>query len=176
MKTSDAGKFYKYLKDKDWKEVTITLVENYPCSTKDELMARETHYIEQYLNDPLCLNSNCALPTPASIARTIANGNARKAEYTICECGATVTRGYMNQHIKMKSHCEAMGLPFVDATAIRSAEALERQKQRAKEREHALIICECGAEIKYGSRFLHRKSKIHATRMLEQEPSLPPVE
>ncbi len=168
IKKGTTSKVYTYLKNKDWKDVKITLLEAYPCNSKDELTARETFYIEPELNNPLCLNSRCAIPTEQSILKTKEKSYKRKTDILTCECGAEVTRGYMNQHIKMKAHCEALGIEY-NKTSIRSEESLAKGKERAKEREHSTITCECGTTIKYGSRYLHRKSKAHQEAIADLE-------
>lgn len=160
IKKGKTSKLYTYLKDKDWKDVTIELVELYPCNTKDELTAKETKWIEPELNNPLCLNSRCALPTPSSIQKQKDKNSKTKSEKIICECGATIANGYKSQHIKMKSHIEKLGLTPIN-TKIRSVESLTKQKENAKKRDHTNITCDCGAIIKYGSLYLHKKSKEH---------------
>jgi len=51
--TSDA---YKYINRIGWENVTIELLEVYPCKTKTELVKKEDDYIKQHIQDPMCLN------------------------------------------------------------------------------------------------------------------------
>ena len=39
-----------------WDDVSIELVEEYPCKSKKELYAREQYYVAQSKHDKLCLN------------------------------------------------------------------------------------------------------------------------
>ena len=38
-------------------EITIELIEDFPCSNKKELNIREDYYIRKHIHDPLCLNT-----------------------------------------------------------------------------------------------------------------------
>jgi hypothetical protein len=53
------SKFYTHMRGL-WNEATITLIENYPCSTRRELLDREDVLIRQSLGDPFCLNTQGA--------------------------------------------------------------------------------------------------------------------
>ena len=41
-------KLYEYINDIGWDNVTIELIEEYPCETKKELNTREKYYINQF--------------------------------------------------------------------------------------------------------------------------------
>jgi hypothetical protein len=49
---------YKHINIIGWDNVTIELLECYPCKTKDELQKKEDEYIKKHLEDPLCLNEH----------------------------------------------------------------------------------------------------------------------
>ena len=51
---------YIHIKNIGWDNVTIKLIENYPCDLKQQLNEKEDYYIMQYKNDPFCLNENRA--------------------------------------------------------------------------------------------------------------------
>lgn len=59
-KLSEEGvnKVYEYINDIGWDNVTIELIEEYPCHTKRELNIREKYHISQAKNDKMCLNFN----------------------------------------------------------------------------------------------------------------------
>lgn len=155
------SKLYTYLEDKDWNDVKIELIENYPCSSVDELHKRETEFIEPHLNNPLCLNSRCALPTEKSVMLQKEKNNKRKQDIIECEvCKISCTRGYMNQHVKSKTHCEMIGVEY-NPTAIRSKEALQKQKEQSIIRGKEKIKCDCGVEISKASLRIHKKSDKH---------------
>jgi hypothetical protein len=154
------SKLYTYLKDKNWTEVRMVLIEEFPCETRDALNARETHYIEPHLENPYCLNSRVALPTPISLEKQTKKRSLKRSETEVCECGLEIAHGYKSQHITRRIHCERMGIPY-EPQQLRSAESLARQTQRASERAKMVVKCECGASITYGSMYLHKKSKAH---------------
>lgn len=47
---------YQYINTIGWENVTIELVEYYPCDTKDHLDKKEDDYLKQHIEDPMCLN------------------------------------------------------------------------------------------------------------------------
>ena len=53
---SGVNKVYEYINTIGWDDVIIECIEEYPCQTKKELLAREKHYLHQAKNDKLCLN------------------------------------------------------------------------------------------------------------------------
>ena len=48
---------YNHIKSVGWENVTIELVELFPCETKDQLLQREAWHISEHKNDDLCLNT-----------------------------------------------------------------------------------------------------------------------
>ena len=115
--------------------VAIELIENFPCTSKQELNIRERYWIE---TTPNCINTNipgrtckeryATNPTykakhreymkkPEQVQKRKeiratdewkAKDKARRtAEYT-CECGAVVTVHSKGKHLKTKKHTEAM--------------------------------------------------------------------
>ena len=50
------NKVYEYINDIGWENVTIELVEDYPCQSKKELSAREKKHAKEASENPLCLN------------------------------------------------------------------------------------------------------------------------
>lgn len=171
MERKPEQKVYAYMASVGKEKVSIELVEAFPCANKNELTARENYHIEMYKKNIKCLNTRGAILTEESKKDTIDKNNARKAELITCECGAEVARGYLHQHIKMKCHFEALGIPYIKQ-AIRSKEAINKQKENASIREKKDVICECGAKVKYGSLYLHKKSKAHQNALTTPLPSL----
>jgi group I intron endonuclease len=48
---------YNHIKTIGWDNVTIELIELFPCEDRTQLLARETFFITKYKQDPLCLNT-----------------------------------------------------------------------------------------------------------------------
>ena len=57
-------KVYKYINSIGWDNVTIELIENFPCDNRDTLLEREDYYIAMVYDDPLLLNMRRAVMTP----------------------------------------------------------------------------------------------------------------
>jgi len=56
-KNTDTNNAYKHINTIGWDNVMITLVELFPCETKQQLLQRESWFIDEHKNDPLCLNT-----------------------------------------------------------------------------------------------------------------------
>lgn len=81
----------------------ISLIENYPCKSSNELRQRERFYIE---NLP-CVNEK--IP------------NRTRKEKITCECGREISFGYRNQHIKRKFHTDFVA----NSVSVNSKESKE---------------------------------------------------
>lgn len=90
----------------------IELLENYPCSNKEELSKKEGEYIRSHN----CCNKNMAGRTKQQCREVLAEyqkgyREANReviAEYqkekVICECGSEVCKGVMARHKKTQKH------------------------------------------------------------------------
>jgi hypothetical protein len=58
-KTHDT-RVYEYCKRVGWKNITMELIEDYPCDSSQELHEREEYHLEPVRGDPFCLNVNRA--------------------------------------------------------------------------------------------------------------------
>lgn len=56
MSKEGVNKIYEYINQIGWENVTIELLEDFPCQSKKELSAREKTLAKEAKNDPLCLN------------------------------------------------------------------------------------------------------------------------
>jgi hypothetical protein len=50
-------KLYKKLTQHKWEDLKFTVVENYQCNNRQELLEQENYYIKQYIKDSFCLNT-----------------------------------------------------------------------------------------------------------------------
>jgi hypothetical protein len=105
--------------------VQITLLEAYPCNTKDELLARERHYIE--LHREIIVNKNIPTRTDKEIKEkknqyyknnkeqmseqhkqyyknNKDNIKERRTQQITCECGRTITIQVKAKHEQSKKH------------------------------------------------------------------------
>ena len=92
--------------------VSIELIEQYPCNNKYELWARERIYIEFMLNNfthrVIC---NKSIPNrtykeyyQASKEYWAERRRERENEKFNCDCGGRYTRGHKAQHLRSKKH------------------------------------------------------------------------
>ena len=56
-KNTETNDTYNHIKTIGWDNVTINLVEIFPCETKQQLLQREMWFIGEHKNDILCLNA-----------------------------------------------------------------------------------------------------------------------
>lgn len=95
----------------DGRTVAIELIEAFPCETREQLLARERHWLEA---TPTAINRN----TPGGLgwkearARRQVDHDAYMAEYRqlkyTCECGAEITRAEKARHERSKKHLNSV--------------------------------------------------------------------
>ncbi len=109
----------KYCSSKEilvFDDAQIVLIENFPCNSKNELAARERHFIE--LNKDVCVNIQVPGRTIKEYnqtqkvkdkekARGKVRNNLRRLIKYDCECGTLqVTKCQKNRHNKSQKHQE----------------------------------------------------------------------
>ncbi len=55
-KTENAQHCHKYFNSINWQNTEIELLENFNCTTRNELLYKETEFIHKEINNPFCLN------------------------------------------------------------------------------------------------------------------------
>jgi len=88
----------------DLGDVEITLLELYPCTSKDELHAREGEWIRE--NKDICINkrNGMGLARKEQFANYRANNKAKILQKITCECGQIYTAANKQRHISRKYH------------------------------------------------------------------------
>ena len=93
----------------------ITLIESFPCKSKDELYARESYYIKSIV----CVNKT----VPTRTKKEYYNDNSGKIKTKAleryydnnfkitCDCGSVVTNCKKTRHYKTKKHQEYLKIP-----------------------------------------------------------------
>jgi len=86
-------------------EVEIILLETYPCNSKDELIAREKHWMDQYNN---LVNKCRPVITEQERKQHKKQYRQKTADYTQekfkCECGGEYTRQHRFVHARTIKH------------------------------------------------------------------------
>ena len=105
----------------DWSTVSIKVIEEFECETKDDQYKKESEYITSFLNDPCCLNRRRPVltedqrkepPKPRPLykqqyweAHKEVITASRRQE-VVCDCGATVSKWNIARH--KRSSCKAV--------------------------------------------------------------------
>ena len=116
-------KIYQAFSKHGMQNFYIELLEKYPCSSKEELLAREGYWIR---NEKPSLNTNIAGRTDAEYAKDNkerCDENKRRYyeknkeliyqrnnERIQCECGCTVTKMNMQRHKATEKHKKKMNI------------------------------------------------------------------
>lgn len=128
---------YKCIRENGgWNAWDMILIENYPCNNKNELHARERHFIEE-----LKSNLNKVIPT-----RTLQEYNIDNKERL-----NKISREYHEKHKDVQNQ--------------KNKNNYEKNKVQVRAKMNEVIICECGKNYTYGNRHRHWKSKIHLARI-----------
>jgi hypothetical protein len=127
--------------------VQITLLEAYPCETKDELLAKEKYWIEQYKDN--IVNKNIPI-------RTIDEKKEIRKKHD---------KKYYEEYKekiseKQKKYCEENKQIIIE----KAKKYYEENKEKAKkyyEENKQIIICECGSNIQLVCKARHERTKKH---------------
>ncbi len=86
-------------------DVEIILLETYPCNSREELVAREKHWMEQYNN---LVNKSRPVITEQERKEHKKQYALKKYNYTnekhICECGGEYTTQHITTHERTQKH------------------------------------------------------------------------
>jgi hypothetical protein len=89
-------------------DYTVSILEEYPCDTKEQLLERESFYINL---TPNCVNSQCPVIDKDKFSHKN-YGQAYLKEYgkltMVCECGEEIKKRNRCIHIKSAKHFEQM--------------------------------------------------------------------
>lgn len=157
---------YQHLLPIGWNNVRMILIENYPCSSKYELNAREQYWIDELKPE---LNSCKTTETSEEYRIRKARKEGRREYYLInkekykkseakklkdkekitCPCGVVVSRKGTTRHKRSQAHIE-----WVNTTGY-----VEPVKQLI---DHKVIVeCDCGVSLKRDGMLRHTRSKQH---------------
>ena len=90
-----------------YEDAKIILVENYPCNTKYELLAREQFYID----NNICVNKQKTIRASSNneyYKQYYADNKEiiqeRKNQNIKCDCGSSVRKDHKSKHLKTNKH------------------------------------------------------------------------
>lgn len=64
MSRKEASRVYRHINELGWDKVSIILIEEFSCESRDQLRRREHEIIQVSRDDPLCLNTYAAYRSP----------------------------------------------------------------------------------------------------------------
>lgn len=161
----------------EYDDAIIELIENYPCESKQELLAREGYYIK---NNPKCINKHiaCGLSKSDYDKRRWATNqsdvkNYKSIKHGCLICGGNYTNRGRADHIQSKKHLEAFHKNEFDREINKNMIVWTNQsiaREQAKkdngittlaERFTKTIECECGGS--------HINKLCHKTRHINSK-------
>ena len=127
-------------------DAKIYLVENYPCNSKEELLAREGYYIK----NNVCVNKK--IP-----------GRDRKQYYNDNKEQIFKQRKQYHQEHKedVKKHRKQYYQENKEDILKHQNEYREKNRQLIRDRKRQKHICECGNIVLYSDKSRHLKTAIH---------------
>ena len=143
---SNANKYPDNKKNKhflsiNW-DVNIDLIKEINTNSLKELRVIENNYIQQFINCPLCLNTNDA----------IMNKEKRK------KC---IRDNSKNYYINNKSKIKLNHDEYYEKNKNKYKDFYNNNINEIKERKSQIINCICGKEITINNKARHEKSKVH---------------
>jgi len=132
-------KVYQHLNVIGWENVHIVLIENYPCTSKEELFSRERYWMEQLKSE-----LNVRLPIITSDERQQNQKKARK-----------------NWNMKNINHVKAYKIKYDNEHPDKTKARVELRAQRCH--------CICGGKHTHQHVSEHRKSQKHIKFMSQQK-------
>ena len=141
--------------------ISIILVENYPCQSKAELEARERYYIE----NNICINKNIPTRTDKEYYednkeiikeykkewRNNNKENIKKYSKNYYEINKDTINEYKKDYIEKNK----------DIIKLKKHNYYENIKEELLEKYKTIIVCECSKKYTYNHKVRHMRSKFH---------------
>ena len=120
---------YEYCKRVGWENITIELIEDYPCDSSKELHEREEYHLAPVREDPLCLNTIRAFLTPEVRKMAVKQYYEENREQLVSY-----------QEVYREEHPDRVAVFQAAYKASRRTELAEKQRAYAKEHREELSI------------------------------------
>lgn len=137
---------YKLFDEYGLENCKIVLIENYPCESKDELRAREAHYIKSFE----CVNKNI----PGRTDKEYREDNKNK----IAERDKQWYENNRNKILEQKKQYYEVNK---DKIADKDKRYYENNKNKILEKKKIKYTCICGSCICKGDKVRHGRTKKH---------------
>jgi len=129
-------------------DAIITLIEAYPCESKEQLLAKERYHIE--LNKDICVN------------KQIPSRTQKEYQETNKEHLAQIGKEYREAN---KEHIAQIGKEYREANKDKLKEIKKTYYDANKEKIKEKITCECGGRYTLTSKLKHNRTKKHLAYM-----------
>jgi len=153
---------------------SYSMVEPYPCNSKQELHARERYWIENFD----CINKVVPGRTNKEYYQ---DTRAQRKEYEVdyyVKNKEKIKEQKAEHYIKNKEELNKKSREYhainKEELNNKKAEYYTKNKEKISKENATKIVCECGSEINKSSISTHRKSAKHAKLMTLICPPCPP--
>jgi len=146
LKKNYASKLYIHLKTIDWNKIKINLIEEIEYTNINELLLKETEYIEKVISDKFCLNT-----ASISYNKNIKHNNKPKIYKITCNdgyfyIGSTISKlstrlknhkkDSKNSNSKLYSHINSIGWENIKITLLEEFDNISKKDLLEKEYEY----------------------------------------
>lgn len=154
-------KVYKHLNEIGWEQVSIVLLEDYPCETEDQAIAREKSWYEKFEKSKLL---NTYRPQ-----RTIEEHREEDRERAKTYRVINAEKIKKARKIHRENNKELLNMRNKQWREDNKEYMKQKQKEYQQKKLQERVRCElCDCEIAWTSMPLHRKSKKHQTNLVKQ--------
>ena len=127
----ETSKVYNHINSIGWNHVKIELVEEYSCTSKQELCKKEDEYICKSTSDKLCLNANRSYVTPEERKVIIQNYRNNTKDHI-----NNIAKRYREENKDaVKNSCKSWYENNKHVQKIKFKEYYEKNKQQISERK-----------------------------------------
>jgi len=146
----------------------IILIENYPCTTKDELRARERYWFDNM--------ENCNINKPIRTEEEIINKEKILYQRQL-ELHPDIGKKHYQRQLELHpDHSQKQYQRLLELHPDYKEKYYARRRELhpdLKEKQSEKYTCECGSHIRNGEKYAHNKTKKHlnyiATIAIQQE-------
>jgi hypothetical protein len=143
----------------DLGEIDIILIENFKCENKEELHAKERHYIE--LNKELCVNM-CIPSRTKKEYREKNKENIKEYMKEYYEKNKEKIKEYEKEYReKNQEYQKEYEKEYYEKNKEHIKEKIKEYRENNKEKLNEKLNCECGGKFNNSNKSRHLKSKKH---------------
>jgi hypothetical protein len=151
-------KIYQTIRENGgWENWSMIEIEKYACNDGNEARARERYYYDLF-------NSNLNTSRPF-----ITIDEKKESNIILKRISSPIY--YQNNKEKIYNKIKESNLKNRDIISIKTKQYAIENKQKIKDNQNQIIVCECGLEMKKICSYSHLKTKKHA-KLLSQKKAI----